>query len=229
MTETFHEIFNVSATLSNNSAHLDNVTSNRVIRNMTTSPVEVCVSPPFFFILAEFQNNTERLDCTNVTCFLTQCWNGTKFLALVVHLPTFVPVPVEADPEKFPIMSLVQQKRDFGITAAIVIAIVVSAASAVIAGIAMANQVNTADTINQVAEKTSEALITLQRVDSHIPSGLMLVNQRVDILQHNMEQMMDVIQISCVASTPHVCITPITYINDSFIKSTDLLNYLKGN
>jgi hypothetical protein len=44
---------------------------------------------------------------------LTQCWNGTNFLALVVHLPTFVPVPVEADPEKFPIMSLVRQKRDY--------------------------------------------------------------------------------------------------------------------
>jgi hypothetical protein len=93
----------------------------------------------------------------------------------------------------------------------------------------MANQVNTANTINQVAEKTSEALLSLQRVDSHIASGLMLVNQRVDVLQHNMEQMMDVIQMSCVASTPHVCITPIRYINNSFIKSTDLSNYLKGN
>ena len=92
-----------------------------------------------------------------------------------------------------------------------------------------ADQINTADTISQIAEKTSEALLTLQRVDSHITSGLMLVNQRVDILQHDMEQMMDVIQMSCVASTLHVCITPNRYINNSFIKSTDLSNYLKGN
>jgi hypothetical protein len=55
------------------------------------------------------------------------------------------------------------------------------------------------------------------------------VNQRVDGLQHNMEQMMDVIQMSCVASAPNVCITPTRYINNSFIKSTDLSNYLKGN
>jgi hypothetical protein len=41
--------------------------------------------------------------------------------------------------------------------------------------------------------------------------------------------MMDVIQMSCVASTSHVCITPNRYINNSFIKSTDLLNYLKEN
>jgi hypothetical protein len=66
-------------------------------------------------------------------------------------------------------------------------------------------------------------------VDSHIASGLMLVNQKMNILQHNMEQMMDVIQMSCVASTPHVCITPNRYSNNSFIRSTDLLNYLKGN
>ena len=126
-------------------------------------------------------------------------------------------------------MSLIRQKRGFGITAAIVTAIVVSVASAVTAGTAMAHQINTADTISQIAEKSSEALLTLQRVDSHIASGLMLVNQRVDILQHNMEQMMDVIQMSCVASTSHVCITPNRYINYSFIKSTDLSNYLKGN
>jgi hypothetical protein len=229
LTGTFHEIVNVSATLSNISTHLDNVTSNRVFRNMTTSPVEVCVNPPFFFILAEFQNNTEWLDCTNVICFLTQYWNGTNFLALVVHLPTFVPVPIEADPEKFPIMSLVRRKRDFGIIAAIVTAIAVSSASAVTTGIAMAYQFNIADTISQITEKTSEALLTLQRVDSHIASGLMLVNQRVDILQHNMEQMMDGIQMSCVASTLPMCITPVRYINNSFIKSTDLSNYLKGN
>jgi hypothetical protein len=55
------------------------------------------------------------------------------------------------------------------------------------------------------------------------------VNQRVDILQHNMEQMMNVIQMSCVASTLHMCITTVRYINNSFIKSTDLSNYLKGN
>ena len=79
-----------------------------------------------------------------------------------------------------------------------------------------ADQINTADTISQIAEEMSEALPTLQRVDSYIASGFMLVNQRVDILQHNMEQMMDVIQMSCVASTPHVSITPIRYINDFF-------------
>jgi hypothetical protein len=50
-------------------------------------------------------------------------------------------------------MSIVRQKRDFGITAATVTAIAVSAASMVTAEIAMAYQVNTADTISQITEK----------------------------------------------------------------------------
>jgi hypothetical protein len=53
----------------------------------------------------------------------------------VVHLPTIVPVPIEANPKKFPIMSLVQQKRDFKITAAIVTAILASTISAVTANL----------------------------------------------------------------------------------------------
>ena len=39
---------------------------------------------------------------------------------------------------------------------------------------------------------------------------------------------MDVIQMSCVASTLHVCITPNRYINNSFIKSTDLSKLPEG-
>ena len=34
--------------------------------------------------------------------------------------------------------------------------------------------------------------------------------------------------MSCVASTLQMCITPVVYTNYSFIKSTGLSNYLKG-
>ncbi|KAL6058833.1 hypothetical protein STEG23_004927 [Scotinomys teguina] len=47
---------------------------------------------------------------------------------------------VEVDPKTFPIMTLLRERRDFGITAAIVAAIAVSAASAITAAVAMANQ-----------------------------------------------------------------------------------------
>ncbi|KAL6032069.1 hypothetical protein STEG23_001547 [Scotinomys teguina] len=50
------------------------------------------------------------------------------------------PLKVEVDPKTFPIMTLLRERRDFGITAAIVAAIAVSAASAITAAVAMANQ-----------------------------------------------------------------------------------------
>ncbi|KAL6093557.1 hypothetical protein STEG23_030513 [Scotinomys teguina] len=50
------------------------------------------------------------------------------------------PLTVEVDPKTFPIMTLLRERRDFGITAVIVAAIAVSAASAITVAVAMANQ-----------------------------------------------------------------------------------------
>uniref|UniRef100_UPI00402BAF84 uncharacterized protein LOC143313659 n=1 Tax=Arvicanthis niloticus TaxID=61156 RepID=UPI00402BAF84 len=179
-------------------------------------------------MLSNFQNNSDILDCKNVTCLLAQCWNGSLDLALVVHVPTFVSIPVEADPETFPTTSLLRHKRDFGITAAIITAITISAATAVIAGTGMVNKVTAATVVNQISEKTSEALTTLQKVDAYLASGILLVNQRVDLLQAHVEQLTDVVQMSCVSATPHLGITPLRFMNDTFIQSHNLSAYLQG-
>ncbi|XP_076774689.1 uncharacterized protein LOC143435547 [Arvicanthis niloticus] len=158
-----------------------------------------------------------------------ECWNGKKRTAIVVNVPTFVPVPVEADPKDFPIVQLLRQKRDFGITAAIITAITVSAAAAVTAGIAMANQVQTASVISQITEKASDALETVKRTDAHLASGVLLVNQRIDLLQQQLQALGNVIQLSCVASTRSLCITPLLFDNSSLVNSSIISEYLKGN
>ncbi|KAL6037223.1 hypothetical protein STEG23_016793 [Scotinomys teguina] len=89
-----------------------------------------------------------------------ECWNGTWTLVVIVKVPTFVPILVEADPKTFPILTLLRERRDFGITAAIVAAIALSAASAIMAAIAMTNQIQTAQTINTVVEQTSAVMET---------------------------------------------------------------------
>lgn len=61
----------------------------------------------------------------------------------MVKIPSFVPIPVEANPDNFPILHLLRTKKDFGITAAIISAFVLSAAAATTAVIAMTNQVQT--------------------------------------------------------------------------------------
>jgi hypothetical protein len=67
--------------------------------------------------------------------FLAECWQGNKNTDVVVKLPTFVPIPVETDPETFPIFNLIRYKSDFGITAAIITAIGASDVAAITAAI----------------------------------------------------------------------------------------------
>ena len=112
--------------------------------NDSTPNTLVCVKSPFFFLIS---NNVSggSLNCNDseVNCYLAECWDGDNDTAVVVKIPTFVPIPVETDPNRFPIFNLFRTKRDFGISAAIISTIVVSAAAATTAAVAMANQVQT--------------------------------------------------------------------------------------
>lgn len=114
------------------------------LSNHTLPEAAVCLPSPFVFLLTNITNGSE-VDCKNasVECFLSECWNGTWKLAIVLKVPMFVPLPVEADPEQFPIAMLLRERCDFGITAAIVTAIVVSSAAAITAGVSMARQTQT--------------------------------------------------------------------------------------
>ena len=96
---------------------------------------------------------------------------------MVVKLPTFVPIPVEADPETFPIFNLIRHKRDFGITAAIITAIVASAVAATTVAIAMTNQVQTAEAVNNIVEQTATALTTQEEFNAHLASGLLIAKK----------------------------------------------------
>ena len=100
-----------------------------------------------------------------------------------MKLPTFVPIPVEADPETFPIFNLIRHKRDFGITAAIITAIVASAVAATTVAIAMTNQVQTAEAVNNIVEQTATALTTQEEFNAHLASGLLIANQKIDLVQ----------------------------------------------
>lgn len=82
---------------------------NRTITNQTAFlPSPVCVYPPFLLVLS---NNSFR-NCTNETCWMSQCWNARRYArALVVRVPQWIPIPVETPST----LSLFRQKRDFGI------------------------------------------------------------------------------------------------------------------
>ena len=65
---------------------------------------------------------------------MSQCWNSRwASRAMVARVPRWVPVPVDTPST----LSLFRQKRDFGITAAVVVVISAAAIAATAAGIAM--------------------------------------------------------------------------------------------
>ena len=178
--------------------------------NDSTPNTLVCVKSPFFFLIS---NNVSggSLNCNDseVNCYLAECWDGDNDTAVVVKIPTFVPIPVETDPNRFPIFNLFRTKRDFGISAAIISTIVVSAAAATTAAVAMANQVQTAETVNQIVEKTTVALGIQEEFNMLLASGILLANQRIDLVQEQVEDLYHMIQLSCVSSLRVLCITPL--------------------
>uniref|UniRef100_UPI004038A47E uncharacterized protein LOC143402351 n=1 Tax=Callospermophilus lateralis TaxID=76772 RepID=UPI004038A47E len=220
---------NISGTVreSEQGNRLTSVSFNSLLYNAALPPAMVCVQSPFLFLLAE-ATSSEMLDCSHTTCLLSECWNGSWTVAVVMKIPTFVPIPVTADPDKFPIVELLRVRRDFGITAAIVTAMAISAAAAVTAGMAMANQVQTAATINQVVQQTSTILESQNTINQHILSGILAANQRIDLLQAQVEELADLVLLGCVDQRAHLCITSVRF-NDSRNASRIIGEYLAGN
>lgn len=170
------------------------------------------------------------LNCSNdnITCLLSECWNGSESVAVIVKVPTFVPVPVEVNPDNFPLVNLFREKRDFGITAAIITAIAVSAAAATTAALAMTNQVQTAQTINQVIQQTAQVLESQDRVNRHILSGILAANQRIDLLQVQLDELFNIAQVGCIGNHKHMCITPVRY-EEAKNQSHLISAFLAGN
>lgn len=103
------------------------------IHNTTFLPTPVCVWLPFVWLVSNGSTNASELHCNQTTCFYVLCWNATAFpLAVVTRLPHYVPVPMEAPSS----LTLFREKRDFGITTAVVAAITVAAVSATVSAVA---------------------------------------------------------------------------------------------
>lgn len=92
----------------------------------------------------------------------------------------------------------------------------------------MANQVQTASTINEIVSKTADALVTQSRVNKHITSGIIAANQRIDFVQTQIDELASLVQIGCIAYQKHVCITSLPF-NNSRNESLRIGQYLAGN
>lgn len=99
-------------------------------------------------------------------------------MAVLTRMPGYIPIPVEAPSP----LTLFRQKRDFGITAAIMTAITIAAAGATTSAIALSSTVQTAVTLNNLSATVAHALDVQTSLNSQVKGGLMIVNQRIDLV-----------------------------------------------
>ncbi|XP_033616552.1 uncharacterized protein LOC117284967 [Fukomys damarensis] len=197
--------------------------------NITFNSTPVCVWQPFFWIVSNASLNSHTLNCTNLTCFYTSCWNVTVFpYAIVVRMPRFVPVPARLSDSLSTELS--RQRRDFGVTAAVVSAITIAAAAAAAAAASLSTSVQTASTLNALSATVATGLDTQTLVNSHLKGGIMLVNQRVDLVQEQIDVIWQVAQTGCIWRGMGLCVTSIPYHNNSRAAnlSRELSAHLKG-
>lgn len=136
--------------------------------------------PPFVFIIYNGSYDDKILSCRIGNRYYSMCWNASAYsLAVVTRMPCFMPWPVRAPSA----MTLFRPKRDFGITAAIVTTIAVSAAATTAAATSLTSTVQTTAAINNLLVGVAEALDIQDNINSQLKAGIMLLNQRVDLLQ----------------------------------------------
>ena len=128
-------------------------------------------------------------------------------------------------------MTLFRQRRDFGITAAMVTAIALAAGGAATAAISMAQTVNIAETLNKVAETAAAAMDGQAGVTAQLRGGLLIVNQRIDLVQEQVHILWQLAQLGCEVKMPGLCVMSIQYQN--FTRAANLCgelsSYLLGN
>lgn len=149
------------------------------------------------------------MKCETGGCYYTLCWDAQNFpLAVVTCMPRFVPVLVETPGS----MVLFREKRDFGISAVIVgiVAATAVTTSVTASALALSNSLQTMQAINGLSATVSMALDKQASTNTQAQGGLMLVNQRIDLVQDILWQMA---QLGCEQKLPGLCVTSIQYEN----------------
>ena len=128
---------------------------------------------------------------------------------MVVQIPHWIPVSVETPST----LSLFRQKRDFGITAAMIIAISASAAAATASGYTMANTVQAGTKLNQLSVEVTDAINVQTSASAQLKGGLMILNQRLNLVEEQISVLYQLAQLGYERKLGALCITSVQYEN----------------
>ncbi|XP_068921482.1 uncharacterized protein [Petaurus breviceps papuanus] len=193
----------------------------RPVKHVQIPPTPVCVWQPFLFLVSNWTGHNESLlQCKN-DCFYSSCWNAQAFpLAVVLRLPRWVPWPLNITNSALQL----RPKRDFGISAAIIATIAVAAAAAAAAAASLAYAVPAATAVANLSASVTMALTAQEGINGHLYTGMMLLNQRVDLIQEEVDVLWEVAQVGCTLRMPGLCVTPVLYEN--FTRAANLSRQL---
>ena len=95
----------------------------------------------------------------------------------------------------------------------------------------LVSTVQTAAAINNLSVGVAEALDIQDNINSQLKAGIMLLNQRVDLLQEQADIMMELVQLGCEWKYSGLCVTSIPFVNASRAAqlSRNISQYLTGN
>ena len=146
---------------------------------------------------------------------------------MVAQIPRWIPVLVETPST----LSLFRQKRDFGITAAVIIAISASAAAATAAGYAMVSTVQAGTKLNQLSVDLADAINVQTSASTQLKGGLMILNQHLDLVEEQISILYQLARLGCERKLGALCITSVQY--EKFTHAANLSRqlslYLAGN
>ena len=94
-------------------------------------------------------------------------------------------------------MALLRPKRDFGITAAIVVAITMAEVGATVSAVALSSSIQTASTLNNLSANVAHALDLQTSLNAQVKGSLMIVNQRIDLVQEQVDTLWQLAQLGC--------------------------------
>ena len=99
------------------------------------------------------------------------------------------------------------------------------------AAISLTSVVQIAVAVNNLSAGVAEALDVQGNINSQLKAGILLLNQRVDLVQEQVDVLMELAQLGCEWKYPGLCVTSIPFVNASRAAhlSHTISQYLTGN
>ena len=152
-----------------------------------------CVKPPFVFLLSD----NIHPNCSIDRCYFSDCWNGSFTVVFLLIRPPVLWIPFDIDDFVYPLFqsqpitdnsqALSRNRRDFGITAALIAIFITALAATAAAAAALTQTTLTATTLNNLTQTTATALTVQLEINDVTHQAILNLQQQIDLLAQELD------------------------------------------